>query len=284
MGDKVKYRSGLVDPGQREAQFRLRNLAAQGDPSLSRDAKEFRTNVALLNPVSEEAGSFLSGIISSKDPLGLGDVLTRYRDIATGTSDPIPEDGLFGDMVRNIELAGTRARENAMAAGSKYGNQFSSASRAAGIAAEGEANIAGKAKVAEMLALRQVQRAQMRLESANLLATAAKYAIDSKITATQLQTAADQWAKGVAYQEWARNNPAVAQLLEVIYGKNIDTIAEKKKSWIGPALVGVAGLVATIATGGAAGPMAFAAWANSMSGQSTTASGPSWGSGGADGK
>lgn len=265
MGDKVKYKSGLVDPGQREAQTALLNRAREGDPSLLRDRNTFLKQADLFNPLSEEAGSFLSGIISSNDPLGMRDMMERYRQIGSGATDPLPDDGLFGNMIRNIETAGTRAREAAMAAGSKYGNQFSSASRAAGIAAETEGNVSGKAKVAELIMQRQAQREKMRFEAAGLFAQAAKFAIDSKMTASQLQTAANNWAKGMAYQEWARLHPSAAQLLEVIYGKNIDTIAEKQKSWVGPALMGVAALVGTIASGGTATPVLLGALANAAS-------------------
>jgi len=256
MGDKVKYKSGLTDAGQRQAQTVLLNQMRGGDQSLVDAAGEITAGAGILNPINEQVGGVLEKMLASSGSDFLpGDAYKRYLEIASGKVDPLSDDsGLFGAMVKNVEQAGTRAREQAMAAAGKFGNQFSSASRAAGISAEAEGNITGKAEIAKILAQREVQRQQFRYEAANLLAQAAKWAIDSKLTAAQIKIAAEQWAKGMSYQEWARQHPTVAQLAQVIYGKDIDTIAEKKKSWLGPALVGVASIIGTIATGGALAP------------------------------
>lgn len=269
MGDKVKYKSGLRDAGQREAQLALLNQMREGNPDILRDASSILKGAELFNPLAGSAGGVIENMLKmERDAFVPGDALKRYEAIASGKVDPLEDQGgLFGAMVKNVEMAGTRARETAQAAAGKYGNQFSSAGRAAGIAAEAEGNVMGKAKIAEILAQRQVQREQFRFEAANMLAQAAKWAVDAKVTAAQIKAAADQWAKGMSYQEWARLHPTVAQLAQVIYGKDIDTIAEKKKSWLGPALVGVAGIVATVATAGAAAGPALAAFGAAVNAQ-----------------
>lgn len=183
----------------------------------------------------------------TEDTFGVGTALQTFMN----SGQPVDQTAEFQKERQVAETAATKASSDviakAQAAGAGYSSVAAGEAARAGaeVKSQAELDILGKITTAkENAANRQVQAIGL----ASQFVTAMR---QQMIYASQVELAANEFSKGMTYQEFQRMHPDVYQILQSIWGRNVDYVVQNQPTALGNFLQ-FAGGVAKIA-GAAAG-------------------------------
>lgn len=249
MGDTSETTTTVgLTPEQQTAQRELLNTALQGQQSyggnfdITPDVLSGYMDL-VTQPGGEGLNDFLNRAMETGLPTELGESATQARRVA--------------------DAAARRAAVGTLAEGSKYGGKFST--QAAGTAGQRAAEVAAQAELAILQERERSQQLarQRQLAAADIASRLGQAAQQGVLNVAQLELAANQWQEGMDYEEWKRQNPDVYQILESIWGRNVDFMMEKNPTAFGSFLSFASGVIGspvgaaiiTAMTGGAAAPL-----------------------------
>lgn len=260
---KPKYKA-MLTPEQQNAQA-IMNSYISGGPSANKPyTGQATADWSILDP------STFADILSpgAKD----AGIIPGMADWASGmikqmalTGMPIDQTAEFA---KERELAATSAKrsvEAGLAIGQRFGSILGSNVQAAARAAGAEKQLAGDVDILGKVAASQEAAKQRQVQALGMVLQGAQFAKQYKLDAAKIMMAANQFTKTANYEQWKTENPDVYAMANAMFQNKLDWVAEQKKDWVGPALMAVAAVVATVATGGAAAPLIAGAVSNAAS-------------------
>ncbi len=233
----------MTTPKQRQAESMLMSKAMQGQATYNpNDPANQKFNVT---PAGWDA--FIESLANpeSSDTLGLYDYLRG----AIATGNPVDQTASFQAQRAVAETAATRSAENVMGRAGQTGAKYGSAAAGAATAAAGSVQQQAEAAILQQVVAAE-EAAQQRRQAASQLAASVLQANKAlQLDAARISTSINQFNAGMNYEEWKRVNPDVYQLLQAVWGRQVDQLVQNQQGWLGPALQVVGTIVGALIGG-----------------------------------